>query len=174
MNITPVKKMLLMIFGVILFVVVVGLITRANRGETTVFSSLFNRQGNLVGQTMKKMVIGTHQLDVAIADTDAKKQKGLGGVISLTDSQGMLFDFSKENMRPTFWMKDMKIAIDIIWIKAGRIVQIDKSVQPPAPGTTDVSLKLYAPKETVDYVLEVNAGWADRNSVLVGDSVIVP
>src|SRR5438045_622805 len=137
---SSVKKMLLMILGVIIFIIFVGLITQSNRGQSNFLTNIFKQQNSLVGLTMKKMAVGSHQLDVAIADTQAKQQKWLGGVTSLSDNQGMLFDFSKQNIRPTFWMKDMKIPIDIIWIKAGKIIQIDKAAQPPALNIPDTSL----------------------------------
>lgn len=67
----------------------------------------------------------------------------------------------------------MEFAIDIIWIKDGKIIQIDKNVEAPAVGTPDNKLKLYSPKSAVDYVLEVNSGYSDLNNIKVGDSVLI-
>jgi len=67
----------------------------------------------------------------------------------------------------------MKIAIDIIWLKNGKIIQIDKNVAPPTAGTSDKNLKLYSPKTAVDYVLEVNFGYSDLNNIKVGDTVLI-
>ena len=74
-------------------------------------------------------------------------------------------------MEPPFWMKDMKFAIDIIWINDSEIVQIDKNVQPPAPNTVDEDLLLYIPSQPIDYVLEVNANFTEENNIKVGDSI---
>ena len=41
--------------------------------------------------------------------------KGLSGRDNLADDEGMFFVFEKSDIYP-FWMKDMKFAIDIIWI----------------------------------------------------------
>jgi len=89
---------------------------------------------------------------------------------SLEDGKGMLFDFGKKDIFPNFWMKDMKFAIDIIWINDNRIVDIDRDVK-PEPGRSDSELTLYIPPKPIDYVLEVNAGYAERNGIEVGDSV---
>ena len=65
----------------------------------------------------------------------------------------------------------MLISIDIIWINDGTVAKIDKNIEPPAPGTVDSQLKLYRPDTPIDYVLEVNAGFSDKNSIGIGDSV---
>ena len=85
----------------------------------------------------------------------------------------MLFVINNNKVTPTFWMKDMRIAIDIIWIKNSKIIQIDKNVDPPAPNTPDNKLKLYSPKSAVDYVLEVNSGYSDLHNIKVGDAIII-
>jgi uncharacterized membrane protein (UPF0127 family) len=67
-------------------------------------------------------------------------------------------------------MKDMKIAIDMIWIANQKVVQIDADVPAPAPGTVDRNLKLYPAHQPVEYVLEVNSGFAQEKGVSVGSS----
>jgi uncharacterized membrane protein (UPF0127 family) len=68
-------------------------------------------------------------------------------------------------------MKDMLIPLDFIWVANGKIVKIDKNVPAPAPNTPDGNLKTYSPGTPIDYVLEVNAGFSDKNNIKVGDSV---
>ncbi|MGB6881980.1 MAG: DUF192 domain-containing protein, partial [Microgenomates group bacterium] len=103
--------------------------------------------------------------------TEIQRRQGLSGKENLPEGEGMLFIFESKNIQPPFWMKDMKFAIDIIWIDDDKIVQIDKDIQPPEPGASDNKLVLYTPNQPIDYVLEVNAGFSEENKIKVGDSV---
>jgi uncharacterized membrane protein (UPF0127 family) len=121
--------------------------------------------------TPKQISVGQNQLGVYIANTDTTRQKGLGGIDSLPESEGMLFVFDSKNTSQVFWMKDMRFALDIIWIKDNRVIQIDKKVPAPQPNTPDSALRLYTPNTPIDYVLEVNAGYSDSHGIKIGDSV---
>lgn len=110
------------------------------------------------------------KISVEVASNSAEKSKGLSGRKTLGKNEGMLFVFAKDT-QPSFWMKDMNFSIDIIWINDGKIVQIDKNVPNPPPGTADSQLPLFSPNETIDYVLEVNAGFSEKNIFQVGDPV---
>lgn len=108
------------------------------------------------------------QLRVEVVNTPESLSKGLSGRSSMCENCGMLFDFGYKDTQPTFWMKDMNFAIDIIWINDGKVFKIEKDAQ-PEPGKRDAELIKYSPKGPIDYVLEVNAGFADKNNVLKGD-----
>lgn len=149
------KKILLPILATILFITLVGLLTR----------------NNLPSLTKTKIYVGETEIPVEIADTTQKRQKGLSERKSLAEGEGMLFVFAQEDVQPPFWMEEMKFAIDIIWIGDDKIVQIDESVPPPEPNTPDSELKFYIPNQPIDYVLEVNAGFVEENNIKVGDSV---
>ncbi len=120
-------------------------------------------------RALKTITIEDKEIKVEVADTEIFRNKGLGEKESLGENEGMLFVFEKENITPSFWMKDMKFAIDIIWIDDEKIVQIDEDVQPPEPKTPSSALKMYSPNQPVDYVLEVNAGYVNSNGVEIGD-----
>lgn len=163
------KKLILSFVGVALFIVIVGLLTKANQGEQNILSFIIKTTPAPVA--LKKIKIGNKEISVRLADTPALRQKGLSGTASLGENEGVLFIFDQKDTQPSFWMKDMLIAIDIIWINDGRIVKIDKSVLPPAAGTKDRDLKLYSPGQKIDQVLEVNAGYCERNNIKVGDII---
>jgi len=110
-------------------------------------------------------------IEVSVARTSSEKEHGLSGTQSLGENQGMIFEFIPKS-RPNFWMKDMLIPLDMIWIESGKIVKIDKNVPNPEPNTPDARLKIYYPTAPVDYVLEVNAGFCDKNGIKEGDSVV--
>jgi uncharacterized protein len=118
------------------------------------------------------ITVGTHSLTVEVVNNDATRAQGLSGRERLQDDQGMLFDMRNTNIdRPSFWMKDMRFGLDLIWIKNNRVVGITKNVPAPTENTSTTSLPTYPPPAPVDMVLEVNAGWAEIHNLKVGDAV---
>ena len=116
---------------------------------------------------VKTIAIGGQPIEVELAKTDEQKTLGLGQRASLPANRGMLFVYS-EYLIPKYWMKDMEFPIDIIWIKDDMVVGYEKSLQP----TVDIlNLPTYQPKNFINYVLEVNAGWVDQHGIKVGDEV---
>ena len=171
------KKVLLPILLVIIFITVAGMFYRKMQGLPPLPS---NSTKTPVAQVIKTLKIGNASIKAEVADSDAERQKGLSGRSALGKDSGMLFVISNGKATPTFWMKDMKFAIDIIWIhsssgdvKAGKIVQIDKNAEAPKAGTSDSNLNRYSPKSAVDYVLEVNSGYSDSHNIKVGDSLLI-
>lgn len=122
----------------------------------------------------KTVTINNTQFTVEIARSAQERAKGLSGRAELAAEAGMLFVFDKENVRPTFWMKDTYIPLDIIWINDGKIAQITENLQPVASGTPDNKITMYLPHEPIDYVLEVLGGTVKTNKIKVGDAVILP
>lgn len=104
---------------------------------------------------------------VTVADTQATREKGLSGHAPLAPDEGMLFVFAQDD-RYAFWMKDMRFAIDILWINDGVIADITTDVAPAAPGE---ELPLYFPRVPVDRVLEVPAGFARAHGLRTGMAV---
>jgi len=156
------KKILIPLLGTAIFIIAVGLLTKGN---------LVKDIQNTKTQTNTKTIkVADKLLSVEVADTDSERQKGLGGKLILGQDQGMLFVFDQAQAYHSFWMKDMKFAIDIIWISNNKIVQIDKDAK-AEPGVSDQNLKRYISKVPVDLVLEVNSGFCDKNSIKVGDTI---
>ena len=129
--------------------------------------SATSREDNPYGATV---YIKDYKINAYLAQTPSQFTKGLSVKNSLSPNEGMLFLFSETNIRPSFWMKNMKFAIDIIWISGNTIVQIDKNAQ-PEPGKPDYQLTRYTPTVPVDMVLEVTAGLSDKKSFEIGDRV---
>jgi uncharacterized membrane protein (UPF0127 family) len=94
-------------------------------------------------------------------------QRGLGGRQQLPFDQGMLFELQYEDIH-SFWMKDMLIPIDIIWINGDKVVEIVEYV--PAPKRFEVPVT-HTPKAPSNRVLEVNAGMVRSTGLKVGDTI---
>lgn len=115
---------------------------------------------------IKYAELAGQKIKVELAQTNAEQEKGLSGRESIPENEGVLFVF--ENSAPhLFWMKDMKFAIDIIWIDAdSKVVYIKKSVTP------DTYPEVFKPTGNAKYVLEVLAGFSEKNNLKEGDSVL--
>lgn len=114
---------------------------------------------------MTPLSIGDQKLQVEIANTSQKRSIGLCCRDSLPEDQGMLFVYDEPgNYR--FWMKDTKIPLDMFWIDSNKqIVHIEKDVQPSSYP------KSFGSTEPAQYVLETNAGFADKFQIKNRDNV---
>lgn len=111
--------------------------------------------------------IGEHELVVEIADEAAEQVRGLSGRETLAEGRGMLFVYDKPAVR-SFWMKDMQFSIDIMWIGENKkVVGIEHAVSPNTYPQT------FSPPVPVQYVLEVPAGWAEKNNIRKEDPLML-
>lgn len=113
--------------------------------------------------------IAGQKIQAYVADTEAKRELGLAAFDRLNADQGMIFYFDQPGVYP-IWMKNMKFAIDIIWIRDGKIIDIDTNVEPQT-GVSDNKLTRYYPAADIDTVLEVPAGWCRNTQIKSGDIV---
>lgn len=102
---------------------------------------------------------------VEIADTDAKRQRGLMFREQMAPTDGMIFLFDEPGNYP-FWMKNTLIPLDMIWLdRDARIVSIAESVPPckadPCPS--------YDHQGQALYVVEVVSGFAKQHKLKIGD-----
>lgn len=100
------------------------------------------------------------------ATTQSEREQGLSGTTSLSQKDGMLFEFPYENLW-YFWMKDMTIPIDIIWIsKDMSVVHIEHTLD------SSTFPNSFGPKQSALYVLEVASGVSKKVNLKVGDKII--
>lgn len=95
-----------------------------------------------------------------LADTPQKRAEGLMYREHLGADRGMLFTFLQAQPW-TFWMKNTKIPLDIIWMNEKKqIVHIEQNV--PICTRTDDSCPQYRPNDESLYVLELAGGRAEN------------
>ncbi len=99
--------------------------------------------------------INDKHFNVEVARSAAARTQGLGGRTSLNQNSSMLFVFDDEAIR-CFWMKDMRFAIDIIWLDSEKRVVYQK--QHVEPSTYPEN---FCSDEPARYVIELNAGVAN-------------
>ncbi|MEK7464707.1 MAG: DUF192 domain-containing protein [Patescibacteria group bacterium] len=131
------------------------------------FAPYINRLSTLEHKSEIKINEQFIVADVVISDKD--REQGLSGRENLNINEGMLFIFDRAGTYG-FWMKDMKIPIDIIWINEGRIVDFKENVDPQV-GAKIEDLKTYYPSSPADQVLELASGRVKLLKVKVGDVV---
>ena len=107
-------------------------------------------------------------VEVEIANTNESRALGLSGRTNLGDYQGMLFIMDEQDLH-SFWMKDMRIELDLLYINSqGIIVEIFENQKPCLPTFCPTIQSQYESK----YILEVIGGFAKVNRVEVGNEVI--
>ena len=108
--------------------------------------------------------IGTTTVDAVISATDAEQIRGLQFKKKLEANEGMLFIYQPDKIL-THWMKDMLIPLDMIWMdKNKKIINISANV----PVCQTPPCAVYSSEQPAEYVLEVNAGFADQHKIKPG------
>ncbi len=112
----------------------------------------------------KNIALGSKQYILEKVDKPEQLQLGLSGRESMPDNQGMLFVFP-DYVEQCIWMKDMKFALDILWLDdESKIIFIENNVDP----------KSY-PRQychgPAKYVIELNDGEANTNNIAIGQKV---
>jgi uncharacterized membrane protein (UPF0127 family) len=103
--------------------------------------------------------IGNREYKVKVAQTEKEHEKGLQGVESLGEQEGMLFIFDEVQSECNFWMEDTNIPLDIVFINEDlEVISIKQGI----PNTTN-----YISEIDVAFVLEVNI----NSGIKVGDDL---
>src|SRR3990167_5277714 len=98
------KKVL--IAFIVLIAVIAGIVLAQNYFKINV---LFQNQKN------PKATISNNSFELTVAETPKEMEIGLSETSSLPQNRGMIFLFKTPDYY-SFWMKNMKISIDIIYI----------------------------------------------------------
>ncbi len=121
---------------------------------------------------------GPVKIRVEFAKTTQELENGLMNRDSLEIDSGMFFVFSDEATR-SFWMKDTLIPLDVIFVSSvGRVNEITTLNPCPrasrrASQETEIC-QPYNSKAPAQYVLEINAGQAEKWNMTEGDTVELP
>lgn len=123
------------------------------------------RVGPIPEKVIKVFFPNGTSVTAELAVTDAERARGLMFRENVPADQGMLFVFEVEDQH-SFWMKNTKVYLDMIWLDGGRrIIHIERRVPPcvadPCPS--------YGPQLPARFVLELRGGEADVRELAVGD-----
>ncbi len=99
-----------------------------------------------------------YRLDIYLAMNNKQRARGLMHVRSLPQTTGMLFVYESDGYL-SIWMKNTYIPLDIVFARAdGSVSSIEYDAEP-------LSLRSMQALEPVRYVLELNAGVAEKLSI---------
>jgi uncharacterized membrane protein (UPF0127 family) len=102
---------------------------------------------------------------VELATNDDTRARGLMFRDQMPDDHGMLFIHEREELQ-AYWMKNTKIALDILYFDAQRrLVSQQRDVPPCSAGDR---CPPYPSSEPARYVLELNAGQAEKMALKDG------
>jgi uncharacterized membrane protein (UPF0127 family) len=123
---------------------------------------VFTKQGSLSFINSEGKALAT--IDIELADTFQKREKGLMDRTSMKEDEGMLFIFDAEE-RQSFWMKNTHITLDIIFVNNDMtVVHIAENCEP-------YSLKPIPSFEYARYVVEVIGGYTRKHQIKVGSEI---
>ena len=106
-----------------------------------------------------------------IARSDLELSRGLMFRDGLPPDRCMLFVFSNSENR-TFWMKNTRIPLDIIFINTNRsVINVEKA--DVEINVNDSALKKYRSKAPATFVIEMNQGLSAIHGINEGTSVII-
>jgi uncharacterized membrane protein (UPF0127 family) len=116
-----------------------------------------------------KATIAGQVIQLEVARTPEQQSTGLMYRTSLADDRGMLFPFDPP--RPVgFWMKNVPINLDMIFLRNGEVKEIAANVPP----CTATPCSTYGPAGTaVDGVIELRGGRAAELGLKAGDRIAV-
>ena len=113
-------------------------------------------------------IINGEQIDLEVAKTSSQQAQGLMYRDSIAPHRGMLFPFEFPR-RASFWMKNVSMPLDMIFLYGGEVVSVEANVPPcesePCP--------IYGPEAIVDQVLELAGGRADELNIQQGDRISI-
>lgn len=123
----------------------------------------FQKEGELTIYKAKTDSI-ISSFDIEIADTEYETSTGLMYRKSMKENRGMLFVFPDVAMH-SFYMKNTEIPLDLVFIDENmRIASFQENAEP----FNETGLSSQVP---VKYVLEINAGIAEKLLLEVKDSI---
>lgn len=123
----------------------------------------FSFKFSIYGNQIMRMRVGGKTFRVEVVSDASKKQLGLGKREGICAKCGMLFVFDSLG-HYSFWMKDMRFPLDLLWLSGGHVVHIEKNVSKD-------SIKVMSSGVSADSVLELNAGTVDSLGISKGSEV---
>ncbi|MDP6679079.1 MAG: DUF192 domain-containing protein [Verrucomicrobiota bacterium] len=111
-----------------------------------------------------KLYLGAAELTAEVANENRERQAGMMHRASMSENEGMLFVFPFPH-RAGFWMKNTTVPLSIAYIDpASRVIEIHDL----QPGNTH---PVESRSARVQYALEVNQGWFERNGIKPGSLI---
>lgn len=144
------------LLGIFVLTILIFLFLYKRSEHENIFEPLeieFIKEGELQLKNGNEII---KKIDIELAITNQERNQGLMYRSSMKENQGMLFIF--EDAKPqSFWMKNTRIPLDIIYIGAdSTVLNIAKNVPPMTQEGIPQS------NGPAKFVLEINGGMSDQ------------
>lgn len=106
------------------------------------------------------------KINLELAEDASSRAEGLMNRNNLSTNNGMLFIFDYPEYA-NFWMKNVKIPLDMVFIYKNKIVKIYNEV----PICKKEPCPIYPSISKVDCVIEVNSQFCKKNKIKVGQTI---
>jgi uncharacterized protein len=136
--------------------------------EATTPVAQITNQGQVLPISGYAVLPNGTKLELEVARTPQQQAMGLMYRPALPDNRGMLFEFSSPQP-VNFWMKNVPVALDMLFLHKGVVKYIAASVPPCAKEPCPT----YGPNTLIDQVIELRAGRAAELGLKKGDSIKV-
>jgi len=155
--------------GIVLLILLSSCSTIVSTKKTIVNASerVEIKQGQMLPITAIANIAG-ETIELEVAQTPQQQATGLMYRESLASDRGMMFPFPNERTA-RFWMKNVTISLDMIFMNGDRIVGIAADVPP----CTTNPCPVYGPQALVDRVIELRGGRAAELGVEQGDRISI-
>lgn len=111
-----------------------------------------------------------NEFKVELADNPSERERGLMYRDQMAADAGMLFLFDRQEPQ-AFWMKNTRIPLDILYYdESWTLVAWSLNTPPCSLGDQCPS---YPSRKPARYVLELNAGTAEKIGAKLGDKLVV-
>lgn len=122
---------------------------------------------NLTKTPTKKIILKNKEINLLVVQTPDETMWGLSDFPSLPPDTGMMFIFLRPGIY-SFWMKDMRFSLDMIWLDSdNRVVTIHENISPDTYYKNPS--ELFLPTSPASAVIEVPSGFVEKNNLSVGD-----
>jgi uncharacterized protein len=115
-----------------------------------------------------KALVANQVIGLEVARTPQQQAVGLMYRTDLAANRGMLFLFNPPQT-VNFWMKNVQIHLDILFLKDGEI----KAIAPKAPPCTTTPCPTYSSGIPVNQVLELRGGQVERLGLKIGSRITI-
>lgn len=159
------RKNLIILLGFLLIGCGNTLSTGVNSPDRSIAGTVTENRGQMLPITAKAYINDT-SVDLEVARTDEQQAIGLMYRSSQPKNRGMLFPFP-EARYARFWMKNVSIPLDMIFLEKGVVKAVFVDVPPCSVDPCPV----YGPSTQVDSVIELAGGRARELGVKEGDKI---
>jgi uncharacterized membrane protein (UPF0127 family) len=124
---------------------------------------------NLTKTPTKKLILKNKEINLLVAQTPDETMWGLSDFPSLPPDTGMMFMFPQPGIY-SFWMKNMKFPLDMIWIDSdNRVVTIHENISPDTYYKNPP--ELFLPTSPASAVIELPGGFIKINNLKIGNKL---